>query len=231
LIPLENQWKHRAMRFYSHTSNSHIPSAALAGGWNLPAKVTPMIGHDPLMERLVRALLPDDEANEMLRGFYADTLHATLLKHSAARRDDADADSGRRKSMALPRWRLKRVFEHVEANLGDRLPLTALAQAAGLNRMYFAEQFRAATGLRPHDYVVRRRIRQAQAMLAGTDMPIVDVALSVGFQTQAHFTTVFKRVAGATPRHWRSARGDDSRETHKVPRMGWGSEPKAAVRG
>jgi AraC-like DNA-binding protein len=217
------------MRFYS--SNSPIPPAALAGGWNLPANVTPITGRDPLMERLVRALLPDDEASDMLRGFYSDMLHATLLKHTAARRDDADAESGRRKSMALPRWRLKRVFEHVEANLGDRLPLTALAKAAGLNRMYFAEQFRAATGLRPHDYVVRRRIRQAQAMLAGTNMPIVDVALSVGFQTQAHFTTVFKRVAGATPRHWRSARSDDSREIHKVPRMGWGSERQVAAGG
>lgn len=35
-------------------------------------------------------------------------------------------------------------------------------------------------------------------------MALVEIALTVGFQTQAHFTTVFKRFAGCTPRRWRS---------------------------
>jgi AraC-like DNA-binding protein len=35
-------------------------------------------------------------------------------------------------------------------------------------------------------------------------MPIVEIALTVGFQTQAHFTTVFKRFIGCTPCRWRS---------------------------
>jgi AraC-like DNA-binding protein len=37
-------------------------------------------------------------------------------------------------------------------------------------------------------------------------MSLVDVALSVGFQTQSHFTSVFKRYAGQAPRAWREAR-------------------------
>jgi AraC-like DNA-binding protein len=40
-------------------------------------------------------------------------------------------------------------------------------------------------------------------MLAGTEKAIVDVAMSVGFQTQAHFTTIFKRFVGQTPQAWR----------------------------
>ena len=48
--------------------------------------------------------------------------------------------------------------------------------------MHFAAQFRAATGLRPHQYLLRRRIERAQQLLIETGMPIVDVALSVGFQ-------------------------------------------------
>jgi AraC-like DNA-binding protein len=39
-----------------------------------------------------------------------------------------------------------------------------------------------------------------------TDTPIVEIALRVGFQTQAHFTTVFKRVTGFTPQRWRFMR-------------------------
>jgi AraC family transcriptional regulator len=36
-------------------------------------------------------------------------------------------------------------------------------------------------------------------MLAETSDALVDIALSVGFHTQAHFTTVFKTISGSTP--------------------------------
>jgi AraC-like DNA-binding protein len=69
--------------------------------------------------------------------------------------------------------------------------------------MHFAAVFRRATGLRPHEFVTKRRIARARQLLSGSHMPIVDIALSVGFQSQAHFTTVFKRAVGTTPHRWR----------------------------
>jgi transcriptional regulator GlxA family with amidase domain len=51
--------------------------------------------------------------------------------------------------------------------------------------------------------MLRIRIEKAQAMLATSDMPIVEVALTCGFASQAHFTTAFRRVAGLTPNRWR----------------------------
>jgi AraC family transcriptional regulator len=42
--------------------------------------------------------------------------------------------------------------------------------------------------------------------MAKTSMTIVAIAVAVGFQTQAHFTTVFKRFAGSTPHRWRAIR-------------------------
>ncbi|WP_348644656.1 AraC family transcriptional regulator [Starkeya sp. ORNL1] len=92
---------------------------------------------------------------------------------------------------------------YVEANLAEPISLADLAVVAGMSRMYFASQFRAATGLKPHDYVLRKRIERAQHLLSGTSEALVEVALAVGFQTQAHFTTVFKKLVGATPRRWR----------------------------
>ena len=71
--------------------------------------------------------------------------------------------------------------------------------------MHFAAQFRAATGVRPHEYLVRRRIAKAQTMLATTEMPIAELALAVGFGSQAHFTVVFKRFSGLTPLRWRQS--------------------------
>jgi AraC-like DNA-binding protein len=105
----------------------------------------------------------------------------------------------------LVKWRLKRVQDYIEEQLAERLSLADLARSAGLSRMHFAAQFRAATGMRPHEYLVRRRIQKAQEMLLTTSTPLVEVALSVGFQTQAHFTTVFRRFLGETPGRWREA--------------------------
>jgi AraC family transcriptional regulator len=76
---------------------------------------------------------------------------------------------------------------------------------AGLSRMHFAAQFRAATGYRPHEYLLYQRIESAKSMLSGTDMPLAQVALSVGFQAQPHFSTVFKRITGESPARWRRA--------------------------
>jgi AraC family transcriptional regulator len=103
----------------------------------------------------------------------------------------------------LPKWRLMRVVTYIETNIGGRITLANLAATAGLSRMYFAKQFRATTGMRPHDFVLRKRIARAQQMLAATSDTLVDIALSVGFQTQAHFTTVFKKIAGNTPCQFR----------------------------
>jgi transcriptional regulator GlxA family with amidase domain len=111
--------------------------------------------------------------------------------------------ASRKTPSALPKWRLKRVVEYVTTNISEQITLADLAAAAGMSRMYFASQFRAATGMRPHDYVLQKRIERAQDLLRTTSEPLVEIALSVGFQTQAHFTTIFKKIAGNTPLRWR----------------------------
>jgi AraC-like DNA-binding protein len=117
----------------------------------------------------------------------------------------ATAGANGRPVRALQKWRLKRVIEYVDVHLSNKVTLLDLAAVAGLSRMHFASQFRIATGLRPHEFVLRRRIRQAEELLRNSRMTIVEIALTVGFQTQAHFTTVFKRFAGCTPRQWRTS--------------------------
>lgn len=116
-----------------------------------------------------------------------------------------DADLSRQPVRALQKWRLKRVVEYVDTNLSSKVSLLDLAAVAGLSRMHFACQFRAATGLRPHEFLLQRRICRAKELMRGTSMTIAEIALTVGFLTQAHFTTVFKRFVGYTPRQWRTA--------------------------
>ena len=146
----------------------------------------------------------DEHCAEALRRAIAARL-AGLQPEMGTAGGVVETDSGRRPTRALQKWRLKRVVEYVDTNLSNRVSLLDLAAIAGLSRMHFASQFRAATGLRPHEFVLRRRIQRSRELLRNSQMAIVEIAFAVGFQTQAHFTTVFKRFAGHTPRQWRMA--------------------------
>ena len=104
---------------------------------------------------------------------------------------------------ALAKWRLKRSVEYIEANLLRPIYLIELSNAVGLSRMHFAAQFRAATGYTPNRYIIRKKVAHAQTLLRDPAMSVVDVALLLGFRTQAHFTVVFKSIVGHPPAHWR----------------------------
>lgn len=96
--------------------------------------VGPSVRHqDSLLTKFIELLLPPDEARKVLRGVYTHALHRTLLHRLAALRDTGAPDDGRRMN-PLPKWRLKRVFEFIDANIEERISLGALAQVAGISR-------------------------------------------------------------------------------------------------
>jgi transcriptional regulator GlxA family with amidase domain len=156
---------------------------------------------DPPVERLARTLLKAGECEHGADQLFLDGIAMAIVARLLSANIRPMAAQGSRQG--LVKWRLKRVVEFVEQHLADPLTLADLAECAGLSRMHFAAQFRAATGIRPHEYVIRKRVERAQEMLQRTSEPLVEVALSVGFQTQAHFTTVFRRLLDETPGRWR----------------------------
>jgi AraC family transcriptional regulator len=155
---------------------------------------------DMTVDALSRALLDADRVGGAFGQLYADCIGVAIIARLLA---SANRAVGRPKAGELARWRLKRAIDYFEAEIDKPVSLAAVASSVGLSRMHFAAQFRATTGMRPHEYLLRRRIERAQEVLAETSMSLVDIALSVGFQTQSHFTTVFKRYAGQPPRAWR----------------------------
>ncbi len=188
----------------------------------------PAADTDPVIGHLSDALAAAERGSDQHSGIYADAVRLAMMirllgQHSEAQRptdagEAAEQISAVRQVRALQKWRLKRVFEYVDNHLSGKITLVELAAVAGLSRMHFASQFRAATGLRPHEYLLRQRIRRAEELLLGSAMPIVEIALTVGFQTQAHFTTVFKRFVGYTPYQWRNAGRADGLTASPAPR-------------
>jgi AraC family transcriptional regulator len=70
---------------------------------------------------------------------------------------------------------------------------------------HFARLFQHSTGLPPHRFVVRARIDHAATLLPAPELSIARIAQVVGFRTPSHFSTVFRRTMGVTPRAYRAA--------------------------
>lgn len=103
----------------------------------------------------------------------------------------------------LGRAPLALIDEFIEENLGSDLSLSSLAALAGLSRFHFSRAFKASTGETPYQHVLRRRMERARLLLAAGDLPIDEIASSLGFQDSAYFQRTFKSWVGMSVKEFR----------------------------
>lgn len=99
---------------------------------------------------------------------------------------------------------IARAVRMIEHDPCAELALETLAREAGLSRFHFLRAFARATGLTPHRYLRRARLRRAAVRLATNDERIVDVALASGFRDVSNFNHAFRAEFGASPRAYRA---------------------------
>jgi len=178
----------------SHAFLLEQESNSANAGSAQPQDLNGIVVRDPLIEVLSRTLAEESSTEESP---YAEALGKSVVMRLFR------LNPLQPKSNVLSNWRLRKVEEFIDAHIAKLMSLEDLAASAGLSRVYFAAQFKAATGYRPHEYILFRRIEHAKALMLGGDTPLVEVALRVGFSGQAHFSTVFKRFTAETPAQWR----------------------------
>ncbi|CAH2401559.1 AraC family transcriptional regulator [Mesorhizobium escarrei] len=98
---------------------------------------------------------------------------------------------------------LGRVRAYIDAHMNADVSLSELAAVAGMAVDSFARRFKATTGLAPYAYVIEQRVRRAEILLRETGWSISSIAFRLGFSSQSHFTTTFRRLRGMTPRAYR----------------------------
>ncbi len=108
-----------------------------------------------------------------------------------------------RQAHALPVYKLHRAIEAMRENLDREFNLTRLATDAGMSLSHFSRTFQKATGVAPSQYFIRLRMEAARQLLLESDSSIISIALNVGYNNPSHFTHVFKRHVGVTPRDYR----------------------------
>ena len=170
--------------------------------------LTPQIGFkDKHICHVAKSLLHElNEANVVGR-LYADSL-ATGLAIQLVRRYSSLRDIHVGHGGMAPH-KLRKALALIDHHLCDeeegRLALRAVARDVSMSYFHFSRAFKQSMGMTATNYIAERRIERAKKMLEETEMPISEIALRSGFSSQSHFTTAFRRLAGATPKAFRAA--------------------------
>lgn len=138
---------------------------------------------DPHVERIGLSLLSEMETGSLGGELYAESLSNMLALHLLRRHSSLGGGSGRKSEHegGFSKRALERATDYINDNLPQKLTLTEIAGAAHVSPYHLARSFKAAIGLSPHQYVIRRRVERAKTLLIDTDLSIVDVAGAVGF--------------------------------------------------
>lgn len=99
--------------------------------------------------------------------------------------------------------RVTRCVREIERHPDAPMTLRALAREARLSPYHFLRVFRELTGVTPHQYVLRARLREAASRLAHPGVKIVDIALDCGFGDVSNFNRAFRAEFGVSPRRYR----------------------------
>ncbi|ODN71525.1 helix-turn-helix domain-containing protein [Methylobrevis pamukkalensis] len=185
-----------ALRFLRHLVIA-VPVAACGGAPRRQGMLD-----DAVLARLCHlvadALAGDDDDVPTV---YAAGLGAGLTKRFA----ELFSTSAEPTRGGLAPRQLRRVLDHMVANLAEDLAIEDMADVAGLSASHFSRAFKVATGLPPHRWMLAARCEKAKELLISSDLPLAELALDIGFCDQAHFCRSFTRIIGTSPGAFRRA--------------------------
>jgi AraC-like DNA-binding protein len=177
--------------------------------------------HDPLLQHIALvlqvAIAGQGVEGQLYAASLVDALAVHFLKRYVAARPALQEVTG-----GLSPYKLRRTIAYIQAHLAQELSLATLAAVAQTSPAHFARLFKHATGLAPHQYVIRSRMAHARRLLAATDVSLIDIGLQVGCADQSHFTALFRTHVAQTPKafrdHARRAMSGDARGTSSSAR-------------
>lgn len=131
----------------------------------------------------------DDGAHHLLMAIL------TLVEQFRA----ALAEGGAADANALAR----RIKDYIDRHFAEEFSLQQMADALHVSPYYLSHVCKEATGYSPLQYVLRRRIGEAQTLLITTDLPVTRIAAQVGYDNPSHFNAQFAKAVGMAPRTFR----------------------------
>ena len=99
---------------------------------------------------------------------------------------------------------INRIIDFINEHYSEEISLDMLCEAAGgLSEQYLCRLFKHNIGMRPVEYILKKRIGIARSYLEKTDLPINDIAQLTGFNNTSYFYRNFKKFTGTSPLSYR----------------------------
>ncbi len=157
---------------------------------------------DPLIQQIALALKTELASGGVDSCLCAESM-ATALSAHLLRRYSTKQLVIRDYTGGLPRHKLREAIAYINDHLAQKLSLAEIATVVQMSPYYFASLFKQSTGLAPHQYVTQCRIERAKQLLKRRELTIIEICQQVGFQSQSHFTRVFRQHTATTPKAYR----------------------------
>ncbi|MBP5974104.1 helix-turn-helix transcriptional regulator [Brasilonema sp. CT11] len=154
------------------------------------------------LQHVAMLLLAELKSGGMMGQLYVESLTQVLVIH-LLRHYSSFTQTITSQNRSLTHAQLQRAIDYIHTHLDRDLSLVEIARVINISPTYFASLFKRATGISPHQYVIKQRVDQAKLLLLTTDLAIADIALQVGFSSQSHLTQHFKRLTRMTPKQVR----------------------------
>ena len=94
---------------------------------------------------------------------------------------------------------------YIDENYSESITLDKLAEIAHVNKYYLSHSFKNEYKVSPIDYLMKRRITEAKALLTSTDFSLTQIAEQIGFGSLAYFSKCFRKVEGTSPNEYRKS--------------------------
>jgi transcriptional regulator GlxA family with amidase domain len=101
--------------------------------------------------------------------------------------------------------RITRAVRHLATHVDGQHTIADLARLANLSPYHFLRTFKAVTGVTPHQWLLRARLRDAARRLAISREPVTGIALEAGFEDLSNFIRSFRAEFGLSPQRYRAA--------------------------
>jgi AraC family transcriptional regulator len=154
-----------------------------------------------ILEMLSRSSVTADAASRLFVEQAIDLLCTQLIRAHSSVGTLQPAEPKR----GLADWQVKRVTGYMQDFIDREIGLQELAALVGLSQYHFCTAFRLAVGVSPHQHLTALRMARARELLAALDLPIIQVALAVGYQTPSAFTASFRKATKVTPSEFRQS--------------------------
>jgi AraC family transcriptional regulator of arabinose operon len=104
--------------------------------------------------------------------------------------------------------KLHTLTQYIDNNLEKDIKIEDLAENVHFNYNYLFQYFKSHLGVTPMQYIYKRRLEKAKYLLTNTDQSLSEIALTTGFCDVFHFSKLFKKNFGISPKDFRNAHGN-----------------------